>query len=60
MSVLQLRDRGARVIGVARRADELKALAAETGCEWHTCDLSQQDQIARLLEELTEQGSTYW
>lgn len=48
------------MIGVARRADELKALAAETGCEWHTCDLSQQDQIARLLEELTEQGSTYW
>lgn len=55
-SVLQLRDQGARVIGVARRADELKALAAETGCEWHTCDLSHQDQIARLLEELTEQG----
>lgn len=41
---------------MARRADELKALAAETGCEWHTCDLSHQDQIARLLEELTEQG----
>lgn len=54
-SVAQLRARGARVIGVARRADELQKLAAETGCEWRTCDLSSEDEIARLLQDLTDQ-----
>lgn len=54
-TVTQLRDRGARVIGVARRADELQILEAETGCEWRTCDLSDQTEIERLLEYLTDQ-----
>lgn len=54
-SVVQLSARGARVIGVARRADELKSLAAQTGCEWRVCDLGDEDEIARLLEDLTGQ-----
>lgn len=54
-AVIQLRARGARVIGVARRADELKTLAEETGCEWRTCDLNDEAEIARLLEDLCDQ-----
>lgn len=51
----QLRARGARVIGVARRADELRALAAETGCEWRTCDLADESAIARLLDDVADE-----
>ncbi|WP_078314776.1 SDR family NAD(P)-dependent oxidoreductase [Mycobacterium sp. D16Q16] len=54
-AVTQLRARGARVIGVARRADELQTLAAETGCDWRTCDLTDQAEIARLLQDLADQ-----
>ncbi|QCH26328.1 SDR family NAD(P)-dependent oxidoreductase [Mycobacteroides salmoniphilum] len=54
-AVIQLRARGARVIGVARRADELQTLAAETGCDWRTCDLTDQTEIERLLQDLDDQ-----
>ncbi|GAS85970.1 SDR family NAD(P)-dependent oxidoreductase [Mycolicibacterium brisbanense] len=51
----QLRARGARVIGVARRADELRSLAAETGCEWRTCDLADENAITQLLDDLADE-----
>jgi short-subunit dehydrogenase len=51
----QLSARGARIIGVARRDDQLRSLAAETGCQWRTCDLTDQDAIARLLDDLAEE-----
>lgn len=54
-AVTQLRARGARVIGVARRTEELRTLAAETGCDWRTCDLASEGAIAQLLEDLTDQ-----
>ncbi|ALR13694.1 short-chain dehydrogenase [Mycobacteroides saopaulense] len=54
-AVTQLRARGARVIGVARRAEELRTLAAETGCDWRTCDLASEAAIAQLLQNLTDQ-----
>ncbi|MEE6169775.1 MULTISPECIES: SDR family NAD(P)-dependent oxidoreductase [unclassified Mycolicibacterium] len=52
----QLRSRGARVIGVARRADELRSLAAETGCEWRTCDLADERAVAQLLDDLADEN----
>ncbi|OHT84949.1 SDR family NAD(P)-dependent oxidoreductase [Mycobacteroides saopaulense] len=54
-AVTQLRARGARVIGVARRAEELRKLAAETGCDWRTCDLASEAAIAQLLQNLSDQ-----
>jgi short-subunit dehydrogenase len=52
-AVTQLSARGATVIAVARRAEELRTLADETGCHWHACDLSDQEATARLLGDLT-------
>ncbi|WP_124709481.1 SDR family NAD(P)-dependent oxidoreductase [Gordonia insulae] len=48
----QLTGRGATVIAIARRESELRSLAAETGCEYRVCDLSDEDAIADLLEDL--------
>lgn len=53
-AVTQLSARGATVIAVARREEELRMLAEETGCYWRTCDLSDQAANARLLEDLTD------
>ncbi|MCA1943294.1 MAG: SDR family NAD(P)-dependent oxidoreductase, partial [Yonghaparkia sp.] len=41
-TVRLLRAHGWRVIGVARRADRLEALAAECGCETVVADLTDQ------------------
>ena len=54
-AVTQLRARGATVIAVARREDELRTLAAETGCSWRTCDLADQAATARLLADLADE-----
>lgn len=54
-AVSQLSARGATVIAVARREDELRTLADETGCHWRTCDLSDQDATAQLLADLADQ-----
>ncbi|GAA4394253.1 SDR family NAD(P)-dependent oxidoreductase [Tsukamurella soli] len=51
-TTVALAARGATVIGVARREQELRALADETGCRWVTCDLMDSDAIDRLLGEL--------
>ncbi len=48
-TVTQLRARGARVIGVARRADELQILVAETGCEWRLVQDLADEQVDVLV-----------
>lgn len=49
-SVVLLRQRGWDVIGVARRADRLEELAAETGAEVFAADLTRQQDIDALAE----------
>ncbi|WP_419220450.1 SDR family NAD(P)-dependent oxidoreductase [Gordonia sp. CPCC 206044] len=51
-AAVQLSARGAHVIAVARREDELRSLADETGCEFRTCDLSDEAAITELLADL--------
>lgn len=46
-----LRARGWDVVGVARREDRLRALAAETGAEVIPCDLTDDDAVAALVEQ---------
>ena len=48
------RERGWDVLGVARRADRLAALAAETGCETFVADLTVADQVNALRDYLAE------
>jgi NADP-dependent 3-hydroxy acid dehydrogenase YdfG len=50
------RDRGWDVVGVARRADRLEALAAETGAETFVADLTKQDDVDRLAAHLEATG----
>lgn len=50
------RERGWDVLGVARRADRLAALAAETGCETFVADLTVADQVNALRDYLAESG----
>ncbi|MDQ4137337.1 MAG: SDR family oxidoreductase [Actinomycetota bacterium] len=52
-TVRELRSRGWDVVGVARREDRLKALAADTGAEWFRADLTEADDVAALREFLT-------
>src|SRR5215217_4052516 len=47
-TVRLLRQRGWDVVGVARRADRLKALAAETGAEIFVADITQQADVDAL------------
>ncbi|WP_156759846.1 SDR family NAD(P)-dependent oxidoreductase [Microbacterium karelineae] len=49
-SVVALRERGWEVIGVARRADRLEKLAAETGAEVFAADLTVQADVDALAE----------
>lgn len=48
-TVRMFRDRGWSVVGVARRAERLAALAEETGAEVFTADLTEADDVAALL-----------
>lgn len=50
-----LAERGARVIAVARREDELRSLAEETGCVYRTCDLSDEKAIETLVADLADE-----
>ena len=50
---------GWAVVGVARRADRLAALAAETGCEVFTADLTQQDDVDSLRDYLGASGAVH-
>ncbi len=51
-----LRSRGWDVVGVARRAERLRALEAETGVVAHAADLTDADDIAGLSTWLSETG----
>jgi NADP-dependent 3-hydroxy acid dehydrogenase YdfG len=55
-SVRLFRERGWQVVGVARRADRLEALAAETGCDVFSADLTVQDDVDALRDFLSALG----
>lgn len=58
-TVRALRTRGWDVVGVARRADRLQALAAETGAQVAACDLTDDGAVARLVEEVAGSGPVH-
>lgn len=58
-TVRNLRARGWDVVGVARRADRLSALTAETGASAIACDLTDEVAVAALLEELEASGPVH-
>jgi len=55
-TVALLRRRGWEVLAVARRADRLDALAAETGCTVLAADLTDAEQVAALAEHVRAAG----
>lgn len=58
-TVRALRAQGWDVVGVARRAERLRALAAETGAEAVACDLTDGDAVTTLIEKLRESGPVH-
>lgn len=54
-----LRSRGWHVVGVARRADRLDALSAETGCDVFVADLTDSAQVDALRDFLAERGDIH-
>lgn len=58
-TVRVLRSRGWDVVGVARRADRLAALSAETGASTIACDLTDDAAVAALLGELERTGPVH-
>ena len=55
-TVRLLRQRGWDVVGVARRADRLAALAAETGADVFVADVTSQADVDALRDHLVELG----
>jgi NADP-dependent 3-hydroxy acid dehydrogenase YdfG len=55
-TVRLFRQRGWDVVGVARRTERLEALAAETGCDIFTADLTDQNQVDALRDHLSTLG----
>ena len=51
-AAIDLAGRGAEVILVARREDELATLARHIGAEYRVCDLSDEASIAALIDDL--------
>ncbi|MDM4764163.1 SDR family NAD(P)-dependent oxidoreductase [Galbitalea sp. SE-J8] len=58
-TVREFRARGWDVLGVARRADRLAALAAETGADVFTADLTVQADIDALRDRVDELGGVH-
>lgn len=58
-TVRLLRQNGWRVVAVARRADRLAALAAETGCESFAADLTDQAAVDALRTRLATSGPVH-
>lgn len=55
-TVRLFRSRGWEVVGVARRADRLAALAAETGAEVFVADVTKQEDVDALRDHLARGG----
>jgi NADP-dependent 3-hydroxy acid dehydrogenase YdfG len=55
-TVRLFRERGWNVVGVARRANRLAALAAETGADVFVADVTIQEHVDALRDYLTELG----
>lgn len=55
-TVRLLRKHGWEVVGVARRADRLKELAAETGADVIVADITKQDEVDALRDALVQLG----
>lgn len=55
-TVRRFSELGWRVVAVARRADRLAALAAETGAYPIACDVTDDAQVARMAAEVADTG----
>ncbi len=58
-TVRALRVQGGEVVGVARRADRLEALAAETGASAYACDLTDESAVQALAAHLEATGPVH-
>nr|WP_200933317.1 SDR family NAD(P)-dependent oxidoreductase [Leifsonia sp. Leaf325] len=58
-TVRLFRSHGWEVVGVARRADRLEALAAETGAAYVVADLTKQADVDALRDHLAETGPVH-
>lgn len=58
-AVRMFRANGWAVLGVARRADRLEALAVETGCDVMVVDVTDSDSVAAMVERLEQLGPVH-
>lgn len=58
-TVRLLREHGWEVVGVARRADRLNELAAETGADVIVADITKQDEVDALRDALLQLGPVH-
>jgi len=58
-SVTKLKNEGWDVVAVARRADMLETLAAETGAHPYAADVTDSADVARLVSDVTAAGEVH-